>query len=79
MQQQTNHKKILRCRFSFFLTGMVGACFVMFALSILYEGLKFTREHLLRRAAARSAVVYTPSVSANSREQMVGTVEPSIR
>ncbi|PVD22308.1 hypothetical protein C0Q70_18117 [Pomacea canaliculata] len=58
--------------------GMVGACFVMFALSILYEGLKFTREHLLRRAAARSAVVYTPSVSANSREQMVGTVEPSI-
>ncbi|XP_076455060.1 high affinity copper uptake protein 1-like [Babylonia areolata] len=47
--------------------GMVGACFAIFALSVLYEGLKYFREFLLRRATVASrSETYTPSTgSAN--------------
>ncbi|KAL8567055.1 hypothetical protein ACOMHN_027484 [Nucella lapillus] len=42
--------------------GLVGACVVMFVLSVAYEGLKYFREFLMRRsAAAARQEVYSTS------------------
>ncbi|BFZ05537.1 hypothetical protein BsWGS_08576 [Bradybaena similaris] len=53
--------------------AMVGACFAMFAVAILYEGLKFLREVLLQRSlSARRMGTYDMSEhkSDSSREQI---------
>ena len=53
---------------------MVGACFAMFALSVMYEGLKYFREYLLREAAQRHEK-YSPSTAPNGE---VTTRQPGI-
>ena len=39
------------CAYLLLFPGLVGACIILFILSVLYEGLKYMREVLLRRAA----------------------------
>jgi hypothetical protein len=53
--------------------GMVGACILVFALSVLYEGLKFLREYLLRQAALRQTYsVASPSEQVLAKQPAVG-------
>ncbi|KAH3796997.1 hypothetical protein DPMN_150573 [Dreissena polymorpha] len=48
--------------------GMVGACFAIFALGVLYEGLKVLRETLLQRAMVSK---YASSANGGSQDAMV--------
>jgi copper transporter 1 len=53
---------------------MVGACVVIFALAVLYEGLKFIREVVLQRTVGRkgqSTYTLDKLPAASSQEQMV--------
>ncbi|CAG5117541.1 unnamed protein product [Candidula unifasciata] len=62
--------------------GMVGACFIVFFLAVLYEGLKFLREIVLQRSLAGKAhTVYTVDTlpAGSSQEQMVMQIRnPSV-
>ena len=56
---------------------MVGACFAIFAVAILYEGLKVLREYLLQRAMVnRYAVQEYNNGAANSDTKILGTQNP---
>ncbi|XP_059151807.1 high affinity copper uptake protein 1-like isoform X2 [Physella acuta] len=51
--------------------AMVGACFVIFFVAILYEGLKFVREWLLQRSLASASYVDQKLPASSSHEHMV--------
>ncbi|BFZ20108.1 hypothetical protein BsWGS_23147 [Bradybaena similaris] len=62
--------------------GMVAACFVVFFLAVLYEGLKFLREIVLQRSLtgkAHGAFTVGTLPAGSSQEQMVMQIRnPSI-
>ncbi|KAH9514584.1 hypothetical protein Btru_025717 [Bulinus truncatus] len=59
--------------------AMVGACFVIFFVAVLYEGLKYLREVLLQRSLApSSSYVETKLPSGSSTENMVMHVNTSV-
>ncbi|KAK7487382.1 hypothetical protein BaRGS_00021344 [Batillaria attramentaria] len=61
--------------------GIVCACLVVFVLAVLYEGLKFFREYLLRQATVRQNMNrYTVSTvfSSNNKSDMVTVEQPGI-
>ena len=59
------------------ISEMVGACFAIFALAILYEGLKVLREYLLQKAmVSRYAVQDYNNGSASGDTKVLGTRSP---
>ncbi|CAL1545411.1 unnamed protein product [Lymnaea stagnalis] len=51
--------------------GMVGACFIIFFVAVLYEGLKFVREVLLQRSLTPVTYLESKLPAGSSQEQMV--------
>lgn len=51
--------------------GMVGACFAIFFMAMLYEGLKVLREHLLRKASVKARYHSMPYNGNKSSEHIV--------
>ena len=61
----------------YFVTEMVGACFAIFFLALLYEGLKVLREYLLQRSMVqRYAVQHEFNGSASGDTKVLGTQNP---
>lgn len=61
--------------------GIVGACVAVFVLAVLYEGLKFFREYLLRQATVRqnmNSYAVSTVYSAGSKSEMVAVENPTV-
>ncbi|KAI8750790.1 high affinity copper uptake protein 1 [Biomphalaria glabrata] len=58
--------------------GMVGACFIIFFVAVLYEGLKYLREVLLQRTMTPASYAEARLPAGSSTEQMVMHVGPSV-